>query len=357
MMVACSGSGTDTAKTATKEAAKTTDAKDYQVGFVYVGPISDHGWTYQHDKGRKAVEKALGVKTNYVESVAEGADAERVIRQLATSGNNIIFTTSFGYMNPTEKVAKQMKNVKFEHATGYKRADNLSTYSARFYEGRTILGTIAGKMTKTKKIGYIAPFPIPEVIRGIDAFTIALRKHSPDAEVNVIWTNSWYDPGKEGDGAKALIDQGADIMVSHTDSPATLQVAESRGVHGFGQGSDMSAFAPKAQLTAIIDNWEQYYVDRVKAAMNGTWTSGDVWGGIKSGMVEMAPYGPAVPADVQAAAEAVKKEIIAGTLHPFAGPVYNQAGEVVVAEGAVMSDEDLLKMNWYVQGVQGDIPE
>ncbi len=201
-----------------------------KVGFVYVGPIGDHGWSYQHDQGRLAIEKELGVETSYVESVPEGADAERVIRQLASSGHDLIFTTSFGYMNPTVKVAKRFKKVKFEHATGYKRAANVATYSSRFYEGRAIIGAIAGRMTKTNIVGYIASFPIPEVIRGIDAFTIALRKESPDAIVKVVWVNSWFDPGKESDAAKALIDQGADIITQHTDSPAPLQVAEKRGV-------------------------------------------------------------------------------------------------------------------------------
>ncbi len=328
-----------------------------KVGFVYVGPVGDHGYSYQHDQGRKAVEKELGVKTTYVESVQEGADAERVIRQLASSGHNIIFTTSFGFMNATVKVAKSFKNVKFEHATGYKRAANVSTYSARFYEGRTVLGTIAGMMTKSNVVGYIGSFPIPEVIRGIDAFTLALRKVNPKAIVKVVWVNSWFDPGKEGDAAKALIDQGADIITQHTDSPAPLQVAESRGVYGFGQASDMRSFAPKAQLTAIVDNWSNYYIERVKAVMDGTWKSTDVWYGLKQGMVKLAPYGDAVPADVRKAADEVKQSIIDGTLHPFQGPIKNQKGELVVKAGEVISDKDLLGLNWYVEGVEGSIPQ
>ncbi len=328
-----------------------------KVGFVYVGPIGDHGYSYQHDQGRLAVEKALAVKTTYVESVQEGADAERVIRQLAAAGNDIIFTTSFGFMNPTLKVAKQFKKVKFEHATGYKRAANVSTYSARFYEGRTILGTIAGKMTKSNVVGYIASFPIPEVIRGIDAFTLALRKVNPKATVKVVWVNSWFDPGKEGDAAKALIDQGVDIITQHTDSPAPLQVAESRGVYAFGQASDMRAYAPKAQLTAIVDNWSNYYIERVKAVMDGTWKSGDAWYGLKQGMVEMAPYGDAVPADVRKLADDVKQSIIDGSLHPFQGPIKNQKGELVVKAGEVISDKDLTGLSWYVEGVEGSIPQ
>ncbi|WP_299874660.1 BMP family ABC transporter substrate-binding protein [uncultured Cocleimonas sp.] len=328
-----------------------------KVGFVYVGPIGDHGWSYQHDQGRLALEKELDVKTTYVESVPEGADAERVIRQLAADGNEVIFTTSFGYMNPTIKVAKKFPKIKFEHATGYKRADNVGTYSGRFYEGRAILGTIAGKMTKSNIIGYVASFPIPEVIRGIDAMTIAARKVNPDVTVKVVWVNSWFDPGKEGDAAKALIDQGADIITQHTDSPAPLQVAEKRGVYGFGQASDMKAFAPKAQLTAIIDDWAPYYVQRVKAAIDGSWKSDDTWDGLKAGMVVMAPYGDAVPEDVREMADKVKASIIDGSFHPFQGPIKNQKGEIVVKEGETISDGDLSKLDWYVEGVDGTIPK
>lgn len=327
------------------------------VGFVYVGPVGDHGWTYRHDIGRQAVEKELGVNTTFVESVAEGADAERVIRKLASSGSDIIFTTSFGYMNPTVKVAKQFADVKFEHATGYKRATNVSTYSARFYEGRAVLGTIAGHMSKTGQVGYVASFPIPEVVRGINAFTLAMRKVNPEATVKVVWVNSWYDPGREGDAAKALIDEGVDIITQHTDSPAPLQVAEQRGVYAFGQASDMRAFAPKAQLSAIIDNWDKYYVSRVAAVMDGSWASEDTWGGIASGMVEMAPYGDAVPANVRAAADAVEAAIVAGSFHPFQGPFNKQTGEQAVAQGETLDDGVLLGMDWYVEGVQGQLPK
>ena len=337
--------------------AVTIATAETKFGFVYVGPIGDHGWSYQHDQSRLAVEKELGVKTTFVESVPEGADAERVIRQLATAGNDVIFTTSFGYMNPTLKVAKKFPKVKFEHATGYKRSKNLSTYSARFYEGRAVLGTIAGKMTKSNIIGYIGSFPIPEVIRGINAMTLAARKVNPDVQVKVIWVNTWFDPGKEGDAAKALIDQGADIITQHTDSPAPLQVAEKRGVYAFGQASDMKAFAPTKQLTSIIDNWDAYYIARVKAAMDGSWESGDTWGGIKSGMVEMAPYGDAVPEDVRKLADSVKDSIVDGSFKPFQGPIKNQKGELVVKEGAELDDGILAKLNWYVEGVEGSIPK
>jgi len=332
-------------------------AEDISVGFIYVGPVGDHGWTYRHDQGRQAIEKELGVKTTFVESVSEGADAERVIRTLTIRGNNIIFATSFGYMNPTVKVARQFPNVKFEHATGYKRANNISTYSARFYEGRAILGTIAGYMSKTGVVGYVASFPIPEVVRGINAFMIAMRKVNPDATMKVVWVNSWYDPGREGDSAKALIDQGADIITQHTDSPAPLQVAEQRGIYAFGQASDMSTFAPKAQLTAIINDWKPYYIARVKAVMEGAWESTDTWDGLKEGMVALSPYGKAVPAYVRTAADMVKTAIIKGSLHPFQGPIKNQAGELVVKEGEVLDDSSLLRMNWYVEGVQGQLPK
>ncbi|WP_025899648.1 BMP family ABC transporter substrate-binding protein [Sneathiella glossodoripedis] len=330
-----------------------------KVGFVYVGPIGDHGWTYRHDIGRQAVEKELGdkVKTTYVESVKEGPDSERVIRQMAADGHKIIFTTSFGYMNPTLKVAKQFPNVKFEHATGFKRSANVSTYSGRFYEGRYVVGKIAGKMTKTNVIGYVGSFPIPEVVRGINATALAARSVNPNVEIKVAWVNTWYDPGKEGDAAKALIDQGADIIMQHTDSPAPLQVAEARGVWGVGQASDMHHFAPKAQLTAIIDNWDRYYVARAKAALDGTWKSQDTWAGLKDGMVEMAKFNEAIPADVIKLAEETRDGIINGTIHPFAGPIKKQDGTVAAKEGETLDDGTLLGMDWYVEGVQGKLPK
>ncbi len=330
-----------------------------KVGFVYVGPVGDHGWTYRHDVGRKALEKEFGdkVKTTYVESVKEGADAERVIRELAASGNNIIFTTSFGYMNPTLKVAKQFPNVKFEHATGYKRAANLSTYSSRFYEGRYVAGIIAGRMTKSNVIGYIGSFPIPEVVRGINAFTIALRKVNPKATVKVVWVSSWYDPGKEADAAKVLMDQGADIILQHTDSTAPLQTAEAAGKLGVGQASDMSQFAPKAQLTAIIDNWDGYYIERVKAVMDGSWASKDTWGGLDVGMVQMAPLNVAIPDDVKKEATDAMEAIKAGTLKPFAGPIKKQDGSEAAKEGESIDDGTLLGMNFYVEGVDGQLPK
>ncbi len=322
--------------------------------WVYVGPVGDFGYSYQHDLGRKAVAGHFGdkVETSFVEKVAEGPDADRVMRQLATTGNSLIFATSFGFMNSAVRTAKQFPKVKFEHATGYQTLPNLAVYNARFYEGRAVIGTIGGMMTKSGIVGYIASFPIPEVVMGINSFTLAAQKHRPDIQIKVVWVNSWYDPGKEADAAKALIDQGADILAQHTDSPAALQVAQDRGVHAFGQSSDMAKFAPKAQLTAIVDDWGPYYIGEVQALMDGTWKTHNVWLGLKEGMVVIAPYGPDVPPDVAKAADEVKAGIIAGTLHPFDGPVSNQKGEVVIAQGQHASDEQLQKMDWYVKGVQ-----
>ena len=330
-----------------------------KVGFVYVGPIGDHGWSYQHNESRLAVEQAFGdkVQTTFVESVPEGQDAERVIRTLAADGHNLIFTTSFGYMDPTLKVAELFPDVHFEHATGYKRSDNVSTYSARFYEGRYVIGRIAGSVTKSNVVGYIASFPIPEVVRGINAFTLGMRSVNPEARVKVVWVSTWFDPGKESDAAKALIDQGADILTQHTDSPAPMQVAEERGVHAFGQASDMSAFGPSAHLTSIVNNWGPYATRRTEAVLNGDWESTDTWEGISTGMVVMAEYNQQeLPPEVIADAQATEEAIGAGTLHPFAGPIYDQEGKLIVEEGQVLSDGDLLGMGYYVQGVDGSVP-
>ncbi|HUS55962.1 MAG TPA: BMP family ABC transporter substrate-binding protein [Thermohalobaculum sp.] len=333
-------------------------AADLKVGFVYVGPVGDFGWSYQHDQGRLAIEKEFGdrVETTFVESVPEGPDAERVVRQLAASGHGLIFTTSFGYMDPTLKVAKMFPNVKFEHATGYKRADNVSTYSARFYEGRHVIGTIAGMMTKTKKIGYIASVPIPEVVRGINAATLAARAIDPEITTQVIWVNSWYDPGKEADAAKALMSNGADVIMQHTDSPAALQAAENAGVFAFGQASNMIKFAPTKQLSAIIDDWAPYYIERVRAALDGTWVSTDTWGGIAAGEVQMAPY-TNMPDDVKAAAEKAAADIASGAVHAFTGPIKDRDGVEMIAAGATADDGMLAGMNWFVEGVLGDLPK
>ena len=333
-------------------------ADKIKAGFIYVGPVGDHGWSYQHDQGRQAVEKALGgkVQTTFLEKVAEGPDAERALERMVRAGNKIIFATSFGYMETVLKVAKRHPDVKFEHATGYKRAKNVSTYSSRFYQGRYIIGKIAAKMSKKGMAGYIASFPIPEVVRGINAFLLGAQSVNPDFKLKVVWVNSWYDPGKEADAAKVLISQGADIITQHTDSSAPMQVAEEKGIHAFGQASDMIKFGPHAQLTAIIDNWGPYYVSRVKAVMDGTWKSTDTWGGLKEGMVVMAPY-TNMPDDVKKMAEETEAAIRDGKLDPFAGPIYDQSGKLRAKEGEALDIGALLGMNWYVKGVDDKLPK
>ena len=329
-----------------------------KAGFIYVGPVGDFGWSYEHNEGRLAVEEALGdaVETTFVESVPEGADAERVLTQMALSGHDIIFTTSFGYMDPTLNVAAKFPDVKFEHATGFKRADNVSTYSARFYEGRAVLGHIAGKMTETNTVGYIASFPIPEVIRGINSAYIHAKKVNPDVEFKVVWVYTWFDPAKEADAATALIEQGADVLMQHTDSTAPMTKAEEAGIMAFGQASDMINFGPTAQLTAIIDDWAPYYIERVKAVADGTWESTDTWDGIAPGMVEIAPISDRVPADVKAEAEAMIAAISSGEYMPFTGPLNKQDGSAWLAEGETADDGTLAGMNFYVEGLTGDIP-
>lgn len=330
-----------------------------KVGFVYVSPIGDAGWTYQHDLARLAIIEKFGdkVETSYVESVAEGPDAERVIRQLAADGHQLIFTTSFGYMNPTIKVAKQFPNVTFAHCSGYKRSKNVSTYLARFYEGRYLAGIIAGKMTKSNTLGYVAAFPIPEVVRGINAFARGVRSVNPDARVRVVWVSSWYDPGKEREAAETLIAQGADVLMQHTDSTAVVQAAQDRNVYAIGYHSDMAKYGPKAHLTASTHVWDQFYIEKVQAVLDGAAESGDTWGGLGTGMVELSPFGDMVPDDVRKLVETARAAISSGELHPFAGPVKDNKGKVTVAEGETMTDKELLTMQYYVEGVVGDLPK
>ena len=330
--------------------------------FVYVGPIGDGGWTYQHHQGALALQEAYGDKVEiaWQESVPEGADAERVLTQMALSGCNIIFTTSFGYMDATNTVAAKFPDIKFEHATGYKREHaNVSTYNARFYEGRAIQGHIAGKMTKSNKIGYIASFPIPEVIMGINSFYLHAKAVNPDVELSIVWAFTWFDPAKEADAAKALIDQGVDVIASHTDSTAPLAEAAKTGgaVIGFGQASDMAAYKDGPRVSSIIDNWAPYYVKRVGALMDGSYEQTDSWAGIPEGEVEIGEITDAVPADVKAEAEAMRDAIAAGTYHPFTGPINKQDGSPWLAEGTVAPDGDLLGMAFYVEGIVGDIPK
>ena len=306
--------------------------------FIYVGPIGDFGWSYQHDQGRLEVEEALGdaVETSYLESVPEGADAERALERLARSGCDIIFTTSFGYMDATNKVAAKFPDIKFEHATGYKREHaNVATYNSKFNEGRYVQGVIAASLSKAGVAGYIASFPIPEVVMGINAFVLGAQSVNPDFKVKVVWANTWFDPGKEADAAKALFDQGVDIITQHTDSTGPMQVASERGIKAFGQASDMIKFGPETQLTSIVDDWGPYYVERVKAVHEGTWEQVDVWAGMKEGHVVMAPY-TNMPDDVKKLAEETEAKIKSGEFDPFTGPIKKQDGTEWLADGEVV---------------------
>ena len=338
-----------------------------KVGFVYVGPIGDGGWTYQHDQGRLAVEAAYGdkVETIYQELVPEGADSKRVFTQMALSGADIIFATSFGYMDPIQEVAAQFPNVKFEHATGYKRLEpNVTTYNSRFYEGRAVVGHLAGHMTETNKIGYIASFPIPEVIMGINTYYHHAKKVNPDVELVITWVYTWFDPAKEADAARAMLDQGVDVITAHTDSTAPLaEIAKEGGkAFGFGQASDMAAFAqnddgmPGPRIASIIDDWSPYYVKRVGALMDGTYEQTDSWGGMPEGEVVIGEITDAVPADVKAEAEAMIAAITAGEYHPFTGPMNKADGSVFLAEGEVATDAQLLTMDFYIEGITAEIP-
>ena len=333
-------------------------ADKLKVGFIYLGPVGDFGWTYQHELGRQALVKEMGdkIETTYLENVSEGPDSERAIEQLARAGNKLIFTTSFGYMDPTLKVAKKYPNVHFEHATGYKRDKNVSTYSARWYQGRYIQGQIAAKMSKAGVLGYIGSFPIPEVISGINATMLGAQSVNPAIKIKIIWANSWFDPGKEADSAKALLDQGADVIMQHTDSPAAMQIASERGKLAFGQDSEMIKFGPKAQLTSIIDTWGPYYISRVKAELDGTWKSDDTWGGLDSKMFVMAPY-TNMPDDVKKMAMDTEAALTSGKMKPFACPITGQDGKEVECKGdGALADGQVLGMNFYVKGVDDKIP-
>jgi len=337
--------------------AVAADPAPLNVGFVYVSPIGDAGWTMQHDIARKEMEKTFGakIKTKYVESVPEGADAERVIRDLAQQGNKLIFTTSFGYMNPTLKVAKQFPDVKFVHLTGYKTAPNVATANARFYEARYLAGVLAGKMSKSNVAGYVGAFPIPEVLQGINAFTRGMRSVNPKAEVKVIWVNSWFDPGKERDAALTLIGQNADVITHHTDSTAIVQAAEEKGKYAVSYHSDMKKFGAKAQLAAVTHHWGNLYTKHAQDVLDGKWKSGGVWGGIKEGMVKLEALNPSIPNDVKQLVAAKEKEIASGKLTPFDAPVKDNEGKVRLDKGS-LSDDALNKMDYYVEGVSGKLP-
>ncbi len=350
------------AAVAASSTAQTTPAKPpLKVGFVFVSPIGEAGWTYQHNQGRLAMEKALGkqVQSTAVEAVAEGADSERVMRDLAAQGHTLIFATSFGYLEPALRVAADYPAVAFEHAGGYKTAKNLNTYNARYYEARFLAGLLAGKTSKSGMAGYVAGFPVPEVIQGINAFALGMRAANPQAQVKVLWLNTWFDPARERDAAVTLINQGADVLTNHSGSPAVPQTAQahfkSKGVRVISYQSDMRRFAPDAQLTAITHQWGAYYTRVAEAVRQGTWQATPVWGGMKDGFVALAPFSSSVPADVATLVKQREADIVAGRFHPFSGALVDNTGAVRQA-GGVMDDATLSGMNWFVQGVTGTLP-
>ncbi len=325
-----------------------------KIGFIFLGPIGDYGWTWAHNKGREALEAALGdkVETIYTENVPEDASAEGAIRDLANAGCKLIFTTSYGYMDQTIKVAGEFPDVKFEHCTGFKRADNVATYNSKFHEGRAVLGTIAGKMSKSGTLGYLGSFKVPEVVLGVNSFALSAQRINKDAKVKLVLIDSWFDPPKEAAATETLINLGADIVTTHTDSPAALQILEQKGLFGFGQGADMSTFAPNAHLTAIEDIWGPYYIERAQAVVDGKWASADTWDGFKEGTVVISPYNKNVPADVAAEADKVQAGYKDGSFNIFTGPIYDQDGNLKVKEGEVIKDADLAVMDWFVKGVE-----
>ena len=328
-----------------------------KAAFVYVTPVFEAGWTHQHDQGRKAVEKALGaaVKTTVVDNVAEGADSERVVRDLAQQGHDVIFTTSFGYMEPTLKVAKEFPNVKFESITGYKTDVNVSVANARYYEGRYLAGVAAGRMTQSNVAGYVAGFPIPEVLQGLNAFTLGMRSVNPKAQVKVIWLNTWFDPAKERDAAFALFNQSVDVITFHTASNAVMVAAQERGKMAIAYHSDMRKVAPEAQLMAVTHEWGAYYTQRVSDVQKGQWRSGNVWAGLKEGMVRVGDFGPKLPAKVRDEIVKLQQDIAQGKRHPFQGPIADNEGKAIVAAGQKLSDVQILNMSYGVAGVMGKI--
>jgi basic membrane protein A and related proteins len=339
-----------------KPAAKPSAPLD--VGFVYVSPVTEAGWTFQHDQGRKAMEKALGaaVKTRFVDKVAEGADAERVIRDMATTGSKLIFTTSFGFMEPTLKVAKEFPNTQFVHVSGYKTASNVANVNARFYEGRYLAGYLAGKSSKSGVAGYVAAFPIPEVLQGVNAFALGMRQANPKAQVKLIWTASWFDPAREADASKALIAQGADVLTHHTDSGAVAIAAESAGVKVIAYHSDMKSLAPKAQLAAVTHHWDAYYTKATQQALAGSWKTSSEWNGMATGAVKLSSVAASVPKEVVASLAALEKSIKDGKKAVFTGELKDNTGKVQHS-GAAMSDAQLNSMNYLLDGVVGSLPK
>ena len=339
-------------------AVPTPDSAPLKAAFVYVAPLTEAGWVRQHESARQAVEAALGprVKTTYVEDVPEGADAERVIRDLAQQGHQIIFTPSFGYMEPTLKVARDFPQVKFESVTGYKTAANVAVSNARYYEGRYLAGIAAGRMTRSQVAGYVAGFPIPEVLQGLNAFTLGLRSVNPQASVKVVWLNAWFDPPRERDAAMTLMNQGADVLAFHTGSTAVMAAAQERGKLAVAYHSDMRRTAPEAQILAVTHQWGDYYTRRVKAVLEGRWQSGSVWGGVREGMIRVGDFGPRVPKAVQAEVLARQQDMAAGRLQPFAAgaqPVLDNQGRTVIPAHSQLSDEQIRQIDWLVDGVQG----
>jgi basic membrane protein A len=332
-------------------------AAKIKAAFIYIGPPGDLGYTYEHDRGRKVALAALGdkVQLDFIENVPEGPDAERVIRQYAQEGYDMIFATSFGYMDPTLNVAQEFPKVKFEHCSGYKTAPNMATYFGRIEEARYLTGLVAGKMTKANKIGYVAAFPIPECVRGINWFTLGVRAVNPKATVSVVWTNTWYDPVKEREAAVALLDSGVDIIAQHQDTTEPQKAAAERGKLSIGYDSDMGKFVGDSVLTSAIWNWGAYYTKTLQDALSGTWKSHAYWEGMKSGVVDIAPMSKKVPKDVAALVAKAKADILSGKLNVYAGPIADQSGKVVIPKGTNISDEQELNMDWFVQGVIGKV--
>ncbi len=333
-------------------------AEKLKIAFIYIGQPGDLGYTYEHERGRLMLEEALGdqVETITVPDVPEGPDAEKAIRDVVEAGAKIVFTTSYGYMDPTAAVAAEYPDVIFEHCSGYLTSDNMSNYFGRIYQARYLAGIVAGKMTENNFIGYVGAFAIPEVIRGIDAFTIGAKSVNPDVEVHVVWTNTWYDPVIEREAAVALLDEGADIIAQHQDTTEPQKAAQEAGKLSIGYDSDMAQFVGDTVLTGPMWNWGVYYISTVQAVLDGTWTPHSYWGGLADNVVMLADFSPLVPADVIALVEEEKALIVDGSYDPFCGPILNQDGEIIVPEGECMSDADLLSLNWFVDGVVGTIP-
>ena len=340
------------------EAPAAAPAEPLKIAFAYVGPVGDGGWTFAHDNGRKAIEKEFGdkVKTSFVENVAESADAERNFRELVSQGNKLIFGTTFGYMEPMLKVAGDTKGVKFEHATGYKTAENMRTYDSRTYEGAYMAGVIAGKMTKSNTLGVVASIPIPEVIRNINSFTLGAQSVNPKVKTKVVWVNEWFNPPKETEAATALINGGADVLMQNTDSPAVLKTAEAKGKRAFGWDSDMTAYGPKAHLGSAIINWAPYYIKATRDALEGKWATGSVWWGVKEGAIDMVSVAADVPEDTKKKVEEIKAGLKGGTFAIWKGPIVGQDGKEILKKDEVADDKFLSGVNFYVKGVEGKIP-